>query len=280
MNLLRTLRIFCIWPFAKFWPYWGIRWLVSALESPSEDARTLAYMSLVGLGERHTARLMIMADKSRFICPQRVVNILRILGDTASPDIIRDLQAFKELGNQEIATAATEAIEAIESNHAVNDPVDHLGEEVEAGEKTFGVLVLAAQATLTGNWVIVPMTEYSGEGYLHDNNANKGQMSARFTPVLPSEGHYEVRVSYSPHANRANDVSVTVHSTDGDRTFHVNQQVVPPRPPQTAPLYVGIFHSLGGFHFTPGEDHGVTISNENSVGFVTIDAVHFIPIEN
>ena len=54
-----------------------------------------------------------------------------------------------------------------------------------------------------------------------------------------------MRLSYSPHENRATKAPVTIESADGRKTVSVNERIVPP-------LEKG-FVSLGKFRFEPGK---------------------------
>ena len=53
---------------------------------------------------------------------------------------------------------------------------------------------------------------FVNSGYRHDGNERRGEQWARYRPDLPREGEYEVRISYSPNANRATNVPVTIVS--------------------------------------------------------------------
>ncbi len=62
---------------------------------------------------------------------------------------------------------------------------------------------------------------YVGSGYYHDDNGGKGTRSARYRAKL-EPGRYEVRLSYSPEANRATHVPVKVHHRGGEKTHILN----------------------------------------------------------
>jgi hypothetical protein len=125
-------------------------------------------------------------------------------------------------------------------------------------------------AELTGMWL--PSTSvayYADASYLHDNNEGKGEKSVRFATRLRT-AEYEVRVSYSPHANRATNVPVTVIHADGETSVLINQQ--------KKPDYDNLFVSLGRFRFTRDADAVVIIGTENTDGYVIADAVQFLRI--
>jgi hypothetical protein len=134
-----------------------------------------------------------------------------------------------------------------------------------------GVIVDDAQARQVGQWQHSQHSQrYIGDGYLHDQNDGKGSKTLSFIPRLPQDGRYEVRLAYIAGSSRSSAVSVTVFSADGERTILVNQQ-------QTPPLQ-GRFVSLGEYQFEVEGQSFVIISNENSPGHVTADAVQFLPV--
>ena len=112
---------------------------------------------------------------------------------------------------------------------------------------------------------------FVGDGYRHDSNENRGQQWARYRPKLPEAGKYEVRMSYTPHANRASNVSVTVVHADGKTRLKIDQRKVPP--------IDRAFVSLGVFRFEKGTAGYVEIGNTAADGYVVIDAVQWLPVK-
>ncbi len=139
-------------------------------------------------------------------------------------------------------------------------------------EKLPGVVVDDTDAELTGDWpsssVISPYVHF---GYRHDDNAEKGVKSARFEVSLPQGGRYEVRLAYSASDNRAANVPVTIHHADGADTVQVNQRQVP--------TIDGVFVSLGTFRFAPEQPAVVVIATEDTDGYVIVDAVQFLLVQ-
>ncbi|MGI9472209.1 MAG: DUF1553 domain-containing protein [Rubripirellula sp.] len=135
-----------------------------------------------------------------------------------------------------------------------------------------GVVVDDAQAEKKGVWKSsVLMKDFVGEGYIHDNNTNKGDASIRFATRLPSDGEYEVRISHSPGSTRASQVPVTIETADGPTQVAADQRKV-----QVAPMWT----SLGTFRFSSEMDAVVTMSNAGTSGYVIADAVQFLPVED
>jgi hypothetical protein len=136
-----------------------------------------------------------------------------------------------------------------------------------------GVVLDDSQAKQVGTWTKSKSSNnYIGDGYLHDGNADKGKKTLTFTPKLPHAGRYEVRLAYVPHKNRASKVPVHILHQDGEFSGFVNEQQSPPMD--------GRFLSLGTFRFDTTPDKWyLIVSNEDTDGYVVVDAVQFIPEE-
>jgi hypothetical protein len=132
-----------------------------------------------------------------------------------------------------------------------------------------GVVVDNTQAKLTGDWASsASISGFVGSEYLHDNNVQKGILSATFTPKLPRPGFYEIRVYYTPNPNRATNVPVTVRVGATEKTVTIDQRAKPK---------VGHYAPLGRFSVVEGAIVSVTISNKDTDGHVIVDAVQFVP---
>jgi cytochrome c553 len=130
-----------------------------------------------------------------------------------------------------------------------------------------GVAVDDPKAEKVGEWKhSVYSGTYIGDGYVHDDNARKGEKSLTYHPELTA-GLYEVRFAYSPGASRATNVPVTILSAEGEKVVLVNEQ--------EHPAIDGRFVSLGRFRFENNQGY-VMISNEGTKGHVTADAVVFL----
>jgi len=130
-----------------------------------------------------------------------------------------------------------------------------------------GIAVDDLKAEKVGEWKhSVHSGTYIGDGYVHDDNARKGEKSLTYHPDLAA-GIYEVRFAYSPGTSRATNVPVTILSAEGERVVTVNEQ--------EHPAIDGRFVSLGRFRFENNQGY-VMISNEGTKGHVTADAVVFL----
>ncbi|MBI1899726.1 MAG: FAD-dependent oxidoreductase [Planctomycetia bacterium] len=202
---------------------------------------------------------------------------------------IRMEPVFMVLGQ----SAATAAVQAIDENKDVQQiDAARLQERLLADKQVLkwtgpkpasdsaldpaklpGVVVDDAQAELKGEWVksgsIAP---YVGAGYLHDDNTGKGEKSATFVPDLPKAGRYEVRIAYTPHANRTPKVPVTIRAAGGEKTVTIDQR--------QAPEIDKAFISLGAYTFAAGKEGRVVISTAGTEGFVIVDAVQLVPVDD
>ena len=144
-----------------------------------------------------------------------------------------------------------------------------------AGEKSVsldllpGIVIDNTKAVAKGQWSDSSSSpRFVAAGYLHDGNTGKGQRSVTFTTKLPTDEKYEVRISYSPGANRASNTPVTIWNADGPKTVRVNQQKRPP--------IDNLFISLGTFSFRRDEPARVVFDNVGTDGHVIVDAVQFV----
>jgi hypothetical protein len=144
--------------------------------------------------------------------------------------------------------------------------------DVIAAKNLPGIVVDDAAAKRVGAWQHSRYHQrYIGEGYLHDNNEDKGSKTLTFDPELPESGKYEVRFGYTPGDNRAANVPVTVFSADGERTVVVDERETPP--------IDGRFVSLGEFRFERDGQSFAIVSNTGTTGHVIADAFQFLPVD-
>ena len=112
---------------------------------------------------------------------------------------------------------------------------------------------------------------YIGTGYLSDNNEGKGEKTVTFTPKIPKTGRYEVRVAFNAGPNRAESATATILHADGEELKGVKM---------TTDSLKGLqFATLGTYRFEANGQGFVLISNAGSQGYVTIDAVQFVPAD-
>src|SRR5262249_30856030 len=131
---------------------------------------------------------------------------------------IRMEPVFMVLG-QSSATAAALTIDANTSVQRIDYP--KLRERLEADKQVLtwtgprrpvaisplslpGLVIDDDQAEKHGDWSTSSSVDgFLGEHYLHDNNGQKGQLSATYRFSIKQPGNYDVRIAYTPNANRA-----------------------------------------------------------------------------
>jgi hypothetical protein len=130
-----------------------------------------------------------------------------------------------------------------------------------------GVLVDDERAKYVGEWKhSATIQGFLGTGYHHDQNANKGSCTARFEADL-TPGWYDVRISYVPSGNRADNVPVKIEHSGTVTELVLNQ---------CEPLPQNQFDkSLGRFEFNGPA--AVVVSNAGTDDYVVVDAVRFVP---
>jgi cytochrome c553 len=136
-----------------------------------------------------------------------------------------------------------------------------------------GIVVDDSQAKKVGVWqASTHAPSYVGEGYIHDQNGGRGSKTVVFTPELPADGSYEVRLAYTHGTNRASNAKATVFSADGEATKVIDQR--------EAPGLDGHFVSLGTYRCEAKGQNFVILSNEDADGHVIADAVQWLPVQS
>jgi len=135
-----------------------------------------------------------------------------------------------------------------------------------------GIVVDDSAAQKVGMWKqSTSYAPYIGRGYLSDNNEGKGEKTVTFTPKIPKTGRYEVRVAFNAGPNRAESATVTILHADGEELKGVKM---------TTDSLKGLqFATLGTYRFEANGQGFVLISNAGSQGYVTVDAVQFVPAD-
>jgi hypothetical protein len=137
-------------------------------------------------------------------------------------------------------------------------------------DKLPGIVVDDRQAQLDGSWSRSSSSKtWVSDGYLHEGNLRDGHSIARFETRLPRAGRYEVRLSYTAHANRSSQVQIDVYHAGGHDRVRVDQRRKPP--------IEGLFTSLGRYEFSADKPAAVVVTNRAADGYVVIDAVQWLP---
>jgi hypothetical protein len=142
---------------------------------------------------------------------------------------------------------------------------------LDAG-KLPGIVVDDTQAEVSGPWSeSSSVGGFVGARYLHDGDANKGECRIRYSLRVPAARRYQVRIWYTPNANRATNTPVTVTHAAGTAEHQLNQR--------QRPAGGEGFVSLGVYQFSADSPAAVEISNTDTDGHVIADAVQLVPGE-
>ena len=183
-------------------------------------------------------------------------------------------------GEQEAALVKHEAILAkLESEAALlKDQLRDAGSVTLRQKKRLttadlpGIVVDDSAAQKVGEWKNSSMyPPFIEGGYVHDLNQGRGEKTITFTPKLPVAGRYEVRVAFSSGPGRAERIPATVLHADGEDLVYFKEA--------TEELKGLQFVTIGTWRFESGGQNFVMISNAGAEGYVTVDAVQFIPAD-
>jgi hypothetical protein len=142
--------------------------------------------------------------------------------------------------------------------------------EISPPPKLDGIVLDDSDAKKVGEWTpgTVSGSQRVGEGYIHDNNQNKGRLQVVWTPDIPVAGKYEIIFHFPPNPNRAKNVHVMISDGSGENTHvFVNEQAESGR------------QSLGQFQLHAGRQTSIVVSNVDSDGYVVVDGVQLLKVE-
>ena len=134
-----------------------------------------------------------------------------------------------------------------------------------------GLILDDAQAELSGDWErSMNFKPHIGTGYLHDEQRSDGKSRAVFRFKGPADGEFALRMAYSAHATRTTRLPVTIVGGGTEQSFTVDQ---------TQPLPAGeAFREVGRIRLRQGMDYTLTVANEDTKGFVILDAFQLLPV--
>ncbi len=184
----------------------------------------------------------------------------------------------RPLGTREETEAAEKYQKELSKAQADLQEVSNLNRDLPGGldsKELAGIVMDNLDGEVVGAWTLSNYsTNFVNKNYLHDGNdmAGKGKKLVRFRPNIPKTGAYEIRLAYTPRANRATNVPVKITAGTNVITKYLNQQEVP--------KYDKAFTYLGLLDLIEGTNNVVEISNVGTKGFVVVDAVQFLPLEN
>jgi hypothetical protein len=135
-----------------------------------------------------------------------------------------------------------------------------------------GVIVDGDQVVLDGEWVeSTSLRPFVGSSYYHDGNGGKGMRMASFPFKAPNNGLHEIKVSYVASGNRAGKVRYEIEDEKGVSEYFVDQRKVNGNS--------RIWRSLGSFVFDKEKKYHLKVFNEDTEGYVIVDAAHIIPLD-
>ena len=134
-----------------------------------------------------------------------------------------------------------------------------------------GLILDDSQAELSGDWErSTNFKPHVGTGYLHDEQRSDGKSHAVFRFKAPADGEFELRMAYSAHETRTTRLPVTIVGGGTEQSVTVDQ---------TQPLPAGeAFREVGRIRLRLGMDYTITVTNQDTKGFVILDAFQLLPV--
>ena len=134
-----------------------------------------------------------------------------------------------------------------------------------------GLILDDAQAELSGDWEhSTNFKPHVRSGYVHDGKRSDGKSKATFRFQVQADGEYELRMAYSAHETRTTRLPLKLEGGGAEHRFTVDQ---------TQSLPAGeAFRPLRRFTLRQGIEYVLTISNDDTFGFVILDAFQLLPV--
>jgi hypothetical protein len=134
-----------------------------------------------------------------------------------------------------------------------------------------GLILDDAQAELSGDWErSTNFKPHVGTGYLHDEQRSDGKSRATFRFKGPADGEFELRMAYSAHETRTTRLPVTVVGDGAIQRCTVDQTMAPPAGQ--------VFREVARLRLRTGVEYTLTVTNEDTKGFVILDAFQLLPV--
>jgi hypothetical protein len=134
-----------------------------------------------------------------------------------------------------------------------------------------GLILDDTQAELSGEWERSRNFQpHVGTGYLHDEQRSDGKSRAVFHFKGPADGEFELRMAYSAHETRTTRLPVTLTDGTATQSFVVDQTVPPPAGEA--------FRPISRVQMRKGVEYTLTVTNQDTRGFVILDAFQLLPV--
>ena len=137
--------------------------------------------------------------------------------------------------------------------------------------KLEGVAIDDKDAEFIGSWSHSSYGNPIEGSAAHDGNGGKGEKSATFVVEIPVTGQYEIRFAYAASPNRASAVPVTIEHDEGTASVTVDERKVPE--------HDELFTTLGTWSFSKDKPAILTVRNDGTDSYVSVDAIQFIPMK-
>jgi hypothetical protein len=155
--------------------------------------------------------------------------------------------------------------------------------------KLDGIVLDDEDADKKGEWQHGSITSSAriGEGYVHDGNEQKGELSLTWTPLIKAAGEYEIILHFPPNPNRDQAVPVTVSGAAAVTTNPARKTPAGLDPTSIADTTITIAvnqqdksgqASLGRFKLRAGKDTTITLTNTHTTGYVVADGVQLLKV--
>ncbi|EDY21849.1 putative xanthan lyase [Chthoniobacter flavus Ellin428] len=195
----------------------------------------------------------------------RMEPVFMILGQSAATAACLAIDAKVTVQKLDYAPLRTQ----LDKDHQILEwtgPAHHM---IPPPPKLDGIVLDDTDGQRGGEWTqgSINGSQRVGDGYIHDQNQNKGALSVHWTPDIPIAGNYEIIFHFPPNGNRAKNVPVTISIKGGEsKTIKVNEQ------DQSGQ------QSLGVFALPIGHNTTISVSNAETDGFVVVDGVQLLRV--
>ncbi|HSG72207.1 MAG TPA: DUF1553 domain-containing protein, partial [Planctomycetaceae bacterium] len=135
-----------------------------------------------------------------------------------------------------------------------------------------GIVLDDTDAELVGNWKFSTYSKnFIGKGYIHDDKQDLNKKQVIFKTKVPKDAEYEVRLAFPGSGGRATNVPVKIVQGDFEEIVKVDQS-------KQAPILT-MLKPLGRFQFKQDEPIVVEITNNDTDGYVIVDALQIVAVE-
>lgn len=138
-------------------------------------------------------------------------------------------------------------------------------------DKLPGIVIDDRDAEFTGTWSHSSFGAPIEGTAAHDGNSGKGDKSATFTVNIEKSGHYEVRFAYAASSNRASAAPITVKHANGSASVIVDERKIPE--------HDELFTTLGTWEFSKDVPAVITIRNDDTDSFLSVDGIQLLEVE-